>query len=322
MTSIFPKPTPLAYSATAQIDKIIEPLKKLFNVTFFSYAKFYWDLRVLSFTNNKEWIQYYDENKLYETPSDMPMPVGKKFFLDHEIDQNSEFYKHIMIPLKEKFNVKQSLTYITYFNGAICSYSFGSDIEDPNFKYDLLQNEDYLKQFAIYFSESARKLIHQAKPNAKKYQPDQIAQMSIFKALNQFFNRTKKLTQSLETVKRFYLDGTADNIYLTKSEMKCLLEIIQGETYNDIATHLGLSVKTIHNYVENIKDKLDCKTKSEIIQSVKYQGAFLLANKFSKQDGLADIKNCLEKLIDGNSMKDNNLRFILQDLFSTMIEAN
>jgi DNA-binding CsgD family transcriptional regulator len=57
-------------------------------------------------------------------------------------------------------------------------------------------------------------------------------------------------------------DSTTD---LTNRQMDCLFYLIRGKTSKEIAEILKLSVRTIEHYVEQIKDKFFCRTKSELI---------------------------------------------------------
>ncbi len=55
---------------------------------------------------------------------------------------------------------------------------------------------------------------------------------------------------------------------LTKRELQCVAFISLGQTASDIALTLGLSVRTVEHYIENIKEKLGCKRKSQVSKLV------------------------------------------------------
>lgn len=52
---------------------------------------------------------------------------------------------------------------------------------------------------------------------------------------------------------------------LSKRELECLLSILRGESSKTIAHSLGLSKRTIEFYIENIKNKMGCLTRAELI---------------------------------------------------------
>jgi DNA-binding CsgD family transcriptional regulator len=51
-------------------------------------------------------------------------------------------------------------------------------------------------------------------------------------------------------------------------EKQCLEDIVSGKSSRESAERLGLSRRTVESYIENIKNKLNCKNKSELI--IKY----------------------------------------------------
>ena len=55
---------------------------------------------------------------------------------------------------------------------------------------------------------------------------------------------------------------------ITPRERTCLMQLIKGKTSKQIADSLKLSIRTIESYLNNIKHKLGCKTKSELILKI------------------------------------------------------
>lgn len=56
-----------------------------------------------------------------------------------------------------------------------------------------------------------------------------------------------------------------DGIFFSSREMSCLRYVVRGKTSRDIAVVLGLSVRTVEHYIDNIKSKLGVSSKSEMI---------------------------------------------------------
>lgn len=94
-------------------------------------------------------------------------------------------------------------------------------------------------------------------------------------------NITNLLTQlSVEnnTTKRKLLTGSY-SIYqaeyddvLTPRQMDCLFYLLRGKTSKQIAEALGLSPRTVEQYVEQLKHKFSCKNKSELIETAINKG--------------------------------------------------
>lgn len=68
--------------------------------------------------------------------------------------------------------------------------------------------------------------------------------------------------------KKFFLGEPYENIYFTMREAEVMVQLIYGKTITAAAAILNLSPRTIEFYVKNMKTKLACRTKSELIGKV------------------------------------------------------
>ncbi len=59
-----------------------------------------------------------------------------------------------------------------------------------------------------------------------------------------------------------------NDVYFSQQEIKCLRLLIAGKTIKLIGKHMSLSPRTVEYYLDNIKQKLNVKTKSELIEKV------------------------------------------------------
>ena len=84
----------------------------------------------------------------------------------------------------------------------------------------------------------------------------------------------KAKTIRSRVMKVYYLDNQNKSLYLTHREAECMLNIIKGCTIRDVSERLKLSARTVEFYVKNIKKKLGCRTKSELIQRI-YNSDFM-----------------------------------------------
>lgn len=71
---------------------------------------------------------------------------------------------------------------------------------------------------------------------------------------------------------------------LTARESECLMELIKGKTAAQIAETLSLSKRTVESYLDNIKGKLGCRSKSELLDKVYQAGlASLIEEKTTSE---------------------------------------
>lgn len=75
-----------------------------------------------------------------------------------------------------------------------------------------------------------------------------------------------QLDDKLDLDVQHYTLNHHDNPFkLTPRECECLFLIIRGKTAKDIAALLLLSKRTVESYIENIKNKMNCQNKAEIL---------------------------------------------------------
>lgn len=67
----------------------------------------------------------------------------------------------------------------------------------------------------------------------------------------------------------YFLAESFPGIYLTQREAECMLNFLEEKTVTEAASHLNLSPRTVEFYLKNMKVKLECKTKSELVHKVR-----------------------------------------------------
>ncbi len=67
---------------------------------------------------------------------------------------------------------------------------------------------------------------------------------------------------------KYFVGHPYEDIQLTRREAQCLAVIVRGTTNLKASEKLDLSIRTIEFYVRNLREKLDCKTKIELITKV------------------------------------------------------
>lgn len=86
-----------------------------------------------------------------------------------------------------------------------------------------------------------------------------IYKQNIFKLINRI-DILKFLTARNFLVKREPIE-----IYLSRREMQCLLYLVKGKTAKEAAQEMYISPRTVEDYIGLIKEKLGCKTRSELV---------------------------------------------------------
>ncbi|HIC7359607.1 TPA: LuxR C-terminal-related transcriptional regulator [Legionella pneumophila] len=83
---------------------------------------------------------------------------------------------------------------------------------------------------------------------------------------NEVYRALKDFDDNRQLSSHHYTLNDNKNIYgLTDREHECVFLLIRGKSAKEIGALLSLSKRTIESYIENIKNKMDCRNKAEIL---------------------------------------------------------
>ncbi|MBX9586347.1 MAG: helix-turn-helix transcriptional regulator [Gammaproteobacteria bacterium] len=68
------------------------------------------------------------------------------------------------------------------------------------------------------------------------------------------------------------LQNAYDDFKLSSRESECLFFYIRGYTAKEVALKMGIKYKTIQNYLERIKIKMGCSSRSQIVEKALHRG--------------------------------------------------
>ena len=68
--------------------------------------------------------------------------------------------------------------------------------------------------------------------------------------------------------KLYYLGVKYPDVTLSEREAQCMLLMLNGHTFESAGKLLGISSRTVEFYINNMKMKLNCRSKVELIQKV------------------------------------------------------
>ncbi len=71
-----------------------------------------------------------------------------------------------------------------------------------------------------------------------------------------------------KSIKRYYLGDAFRDTYLTLREAETMTHLLLGKTIRDTAISMQISPRTAEFYINNIKRKLNCRTKTELISKI------------------------------------------------------
>ena len=142
---------------------------------------------------------------------------------------------------------------------------------------DALHNKIYMAMFPVCDFEGNHALVscHRTPIFDKDDQPNGVLSHTYFLYNKESLELTNLLSKN-EPENKFktYTVGAAkfSEIKLSEKEHECLFYLIRGKSCKKIGKILGLSFRTIEDYLVNLKIKFNCNSKGELIESAIQKG--------------------------------------------------
>lgn len=257
-----------------QIHQICAPLFAISLVKYFSYNRYF---------RNRQWLGFYTD----PDPVEISLREDRgPIFVDEQgvsIDSGVYFHGDLKEIMKTKIedNIVEKFFAQDDNPGGVQIVTNGLLIirkgknYDESFYFSML-NSNYevsrayyfktsetLKRFCLYFLHKGRSLI----TLSSKYRiPYAIPEKNNF--FDMMFYKHPKLSedQAWFDTKKFAIETSRGDVFLSAQELNCLRLIAQGFTYSELAYHMDLSNRTIESYVNNLKEKLNASSKATLAQ--------------------------------------------------------
>lgn len=217
-------------------------------IEYVDYGKIYDDGTCFILSNNHKVVKFIFEYeyKLNTVPESI---ISDKFYhLVSKEGPDEEFVNE----LKREFSIHSPLNTFErgkdYFEGFFFTLNTNQN-DAVNF---YLNHINELENFKKYFKTQSNNIIKLAE-NSRIKIPENMISNIVGHQLN-----NKKTNQ--------YLFYKSRQINLTPREIECLHHISRGFSAKDCAKEINISFRTIETHISNIKVKLNCSRKSELIK--------------------------------------------------------
>lgn len=246
-----------------QIKKLCEPLQRHFGISFFYLSHTTSEGGFYSIGNEPRVQEHYYSHNLHK---------ASPFFHNSSFIQPG-IYSYRCIP-DPRF--QESLDYLTDAVGVdlgVClvekrgkellRFGYSTNLFNGHeFLVNIINNLSILKEFNEYFLD---KVQHIVKSNSS-YLVNLPSELGVdynrspqgLKKIITCYDKTKFLDE-LGIVNQKKIDK------LSRQQMACLEHLRKGLSCREIGDVLGIEPKTVESYMMNIKQKLDCDTKRELI---------------------------------------------------------
>lgn len=251
----------ILYQSARDIRDISAPLDQYFSIKEFTYERIYPNNYKIKLTNQPEWISYFYEKSFYL--------IG-----DHTIDElkpglhltenmkNMNGSEPIFNSCKAFYQIGDGVLLIDDFKEYKELYWFTSDLNQH--RIDFFNNLHLLRIFTNYFKTEAARIIKQAEQQKilRPIRPEQTLTPHFHSEVN-----VAGFLRSIQSKKYIF-----NNLTLTRKELKCAIGLISGKSAREIATQMSRSTRTIEAHIDRIKSKMDCYSKSALIEALLHTG--------------------------------------------------
>jgi DNA-binding CsgD family transcriptional regulator len=246
----------VSYLYNRKLVRFCEPLKTHFNINHFYYYRLKDNGDFFTLGSHLPWTDYLTEEKLHlKNPYFCHPDYFQEGMYFHRYSENQSIQEMLNLARKN-FNLSPNLQFLQKIEGGLEAFGFASQDLSPQQDVLILQELNLLKYFCRRFKEEFRFLIDR----------EDDFKVDLGKELGEGFYQKKTLLIPSGINRNFFLkDIQSELVNLSNQEIEVYKKLLQGLTANDIGTQLCLSSRTIEHYIENIKNKLNCKSKKDLI---------------------------------------------------------
>lgn len=235
-----------------KLQSICEPLSRCLDIPFFSFYRINAQGDLAALTNFPEPLDYYYRQEKYLINPYLAHPqLFRSGFTIAPID----FDAASLSVFQHQFKIDSFFMILQRKEEEVEAFLFADQNPYPLSSLDFLPKIDVLQKFASYFRREARGLINAVM--ADHFNLKEVREESFFVADPSIplLRKDPKISHFLKAIAP-----------LSPQEYRCLELFKQGYSSQATASILGLSHRTVEFYFENIKHKLHCSSKWDLLQ--------------------------------------------------------
>lgn len=250
-----------------KLKKLCDPLFTAFGMNSFYYQAIKSDGNFLSICTDVELMDhYFVGTTLYRTNPFITQfsQIKSGLFMPEMIDDEELHSSHL--ELREKYGVHY-FSLIVRKEGNVChEFGFGRPEENKKTELLFLNQLGLIHKFINHFERELNFVINEMhhNPVSLKKDPALYEKKLIIPTTDLNLEEKEQFLNALGL-------SSEPNIQLTRREKNCADELLKGKTAAEIAASLHLSPRTVEHYLQVMKDKLDCKNKSELFSKLQAQ---------------------------------------------------
>ena len=244
-----------------------QPLRDHFGINYFTYHKIAESGQYTVLVDRPDWAEHYVDRKIFLNDPYLRHPSVYRPGICLVEDHGSKAYQAEL--LREGaaiLRVDMGAILIQKTGSAVEFFGFGAKKDRSSLQNLYLNHPEQLESFARHFRTELAPILSSMEHEA--------GLLSELKGEDFFCPAPIHPEVSITSLRAFQKDLGSGSLIkksalLSSRERQCLKLLLQNHTAKESAHILGLSHRTVEGYFENIKNKLSCATKREVLALAK-----------------------------------------------------
>lgn len=243
-----------------KILKTCEPFFQTFGLNHFFHQSISHDGLFHGIGTNLDFMHYYiDQNMQESNPFVTESEKVRSGIYSFNSVDSEEFQKTLQLG-KEKHNIKHTLLIVENDFHSCNQYGFCISPGHAASESLLINELSLVKVFINYFNQEMSSCLEALKTNPVRISKKNRFLSNIFPEMHLDYFQKISLLSKMKTPKHILSPPK-----LSKREIQCLKLYLKGKSSTEIGEDLELTKRTVEFYFENIKNKLSCYKKSDLI---------------------------------------------------------
>lgn len=249
-----------------RMTKVTRPLRNHLGIPFFGYHRIDFEGKYTVLTDRPDWAEFYLENEFYINDPYLKLPseysAGVSFFSHFGLQEKNPMIK----AWGKKVQADEGIVLIEKKSKAVEFFIFAGNQQNHDFSKLYLNHLSLLRSFSNYFKKEMKSvLMNQQEEGYRLPISDKLDSTCQNRIDPKIEDRQKEpFLASIGYKAEWNLARS-----LTQREKECLKHLLEGKSIKGIATTLSLSPRTVEYYLVNVKNKIGCWNKEELVSKAK-----------------------------------------------------
>lgn len=248
--------------------KVCEPFFKTFGINYFFHQSNTPDGLYHGIGTHPDFLHFYFDQRQHEcNPFITQFDQLKSGIYFYDSVCEKEFQK-TMQNATDKYNLKHSLVLMEKDLDRCNQFGFSIPPDRVDIQSLVINELPLFKAFIQHFNHEMSDILQDLRRHPVSVRKDQQAlEVKVLPEIQlDYFNRMSFLAKIRTPL------NILRHRKLSKREIDCLKLYLKGKSAKNIGEKLGLSPRTVEFYLANIKNKLSCHTKPELISLLNHMG--------------------------------------------------